>query len=93
MKEQLVRTLKNHFLAKIENHKTNIQIMLDNPQSIPEHSDWIETVEKEVEKLAHFNDLHESFCKYFDEGESPKSLLNEDTEYKFEHDPMFYTNT
>tara|TARA_Y100001937_G_C7121688_1_gene332923 strand:- start:793 stop:1074 length:282 start_codon:yes stop_codon:yes gene_type:complete len=93
MREQLARSLKNYFLAKIENHKTNIQIMLNNPQSIPEHSDWVETVEKEVEKLAHFDDMYESFCKYFDEEDSPKSLLNEDTEYKFEHDPTFYTNT
>lgn len=93
MKEQLIQTLKSYFLAKVENHKANIQIMLDNPQSIPEHSDWIETVEKEVEKLAHFDDMYESFCKHFIEETPPKSFLNESTEYKFEHDPTFYTNT
>tara|TARA_B100001093_G_scaffold520419_1_gene615670 strand:+ start:12096 stop:12368 length:273 start_codon:yes stop_codon:yes gene_type:complete len=90
MKGQLVRTLKSHFLAKIENHRTNIQIMLDNPQSIPEHSDWIETVEKEVEKLAHYNDLHSSFCFYFGQDERVKTQLNENTDYTVEH---VYTNT
>jgi len=93
MKYQLMQTLKSHFLANIEKHKANIEVMLNNPQGIPEHTDWIESVEKEVEKLAHYDDLHSAFCKHIEKSEPTKTMLNETSEYQFEHDSTFYTNT
>lgn len=60
MKEQIVDTLRLHFMAGIAKHRTNIQILLDKPQAIPEHSDFIETIELELDKIAEYQDKLEA---------------------------------
>ena len=47
MKYQLMQTLKSHFLANIEKHKANIEIMLNNPQGIP-------TIQELIKKICHY---------------------------------------
>ncbi len=60
MKEQIIATLRQQFMAGIAKHKTNIQILLDKPQAIPEHSDFIETIELELDKIAEYQDKLEA---------------------------------
>jgi len=60
MREEIVAALRQHFEAGVARHSTNVRIMLEKPQAIPEHSDWIETVELELQKLAECQDKLEA---------------------------------
>jgi len=55
MKKQMIQALSNHAIANIHLHKTNIDIYFTNPAGIGEHSDILEAVQNELDKIA----LHE----------------------------------
>jgi len=55
MKKQMIQALSNHAIANIHLHKTNIDIYFANPAGIGEHSDILEAVQGELDKIA----LHE----------------------------------
>ncbi len=65
MREQLINASKQHFLAHIEKHRINVEVMLNNPTAIAEHSDIMEAIEKEVEQIAEYMDKLEVMEKYF----------------------------
>ena len=52
MKGQMIQALKNHAIANIHLHKTNIDIYFANPAGIGEHSDIMEAVQSELDKIA-----------------------------------------
>ncbi len=60
MKETLINNLKAKYINQIQISKTNISLFLASPQGVAEHIDFSETVEKELEKIAHANDMLES---------------------------------
>jgi hypothetical protein len=60
MKAQIVNNLKDKYQNQIDTAKTNIDIFLASPQGVAEHIDFAETVEKELEKIAHANDMLEA---------------------------------
>jgi hypothetical protein len=65
MKEDIVNALKAHFEAHILKHKINIDIMLNNPMAIHEHTDFMEAVELELAQIAEYEDKLEALNKYF----------------------------
>ena len=65
MRQQLIETSKEHFLSHIAKHRMNVEVMLTNPTAIPEHSDMMEAIEKEVEKMAEYQDKLEIMERYF----------------------------
>jgi hypothetical protein len=60
MKETLINNLKAKYINQIQISKINISLFLASPQGVAEHIDFSETVEKELEKIAHANDMLES---------------------------------
>lgn len=60
MRATLINNLKAKYITQIEISKTNINLFLASPQGVAEHIDFSETVEKELEKIAHANDMLES---------------------------------
>ena len=62
---QLIEASKEHFLSHIAKHRMNIEVMLNNPTAIHEHSDIMEAIEREVEKMAEYQDKLEIMEKYF----------------------------
>ena len=62
----LLQALKSHAQGQIEKHKANVEVYLNNTIGIGEHSDIVETIEKEVDKIAHYDDQQEVIQKYFD---------------------------
>ena len=62
MKAQIVNNLKSKYQNQIDIAKTNIDIFLANPQGVAEHIDFSETIEKELEKIAHANDMLEALA-------------------------------
>jgi hypothetical protein len=65
MKENIVKALKAHFEAHIVKHKMNIDIMLNNPMAIHEHTDFMGAVELELAQIAEYEDKLEALTKYF----------------------------
>ena len=54
-----------HAKGQIAVHKTNIDVYLTNPAGIGEHSDIVEAVIAEAEKIAHYDDVLEVVNKYW----------------------------
>jgi len=65
MKETIVNALKAHFEAHIVKHKLNIDIMLNKPMAIHEHTDFMGAVELELAQIAEYEDKLEALTKYF----------------------------
>ncbi len=65
MKENIVNALTASFEASIQKHKLNIDIMLNNPMAIHEHTDFMGAVELELAQIAEYEDRLEALTKYF----------------------------
>jgi hypothetical protein len=65
MRQQLIEASKEHFRAHIIKHRMNIEVMLNNPTAIHEHSDIMEAIEKEAGHIAEYMDKLEVMEKYF----------------------------
>ena len=63
----MIGVLKQHFEAHILKHKMNVDIMLSNPMAIHDHTDLMEAIEKEVDKISEYMDKLEVMEKYFKE--------------------------
>lgn len=65
MRQEIIDTLKQHFEAHILKHKINVDIMLNNPMAIHDHTDLMGAIEKEVAQIAEYMDKLEVMEKYF----------------------------
>jgi hypothetical protein len=65
MYDKIVLTLKQHYESKITEHKLNIDIMLSNPTSIPEHSNFVSEIDKELSLMSEAKDKLEALKEYF----------------------------
>ena len=67
MRQEIISVLKQHFEAHILKHKMNVDIMLSNPTAIHDHTDLMDAIEKEVDKISEYMDKLEVMEKYFKE--------------------------
>jgi hypothetical protein len=65
MRKEMINVLKQHFEAHIQKHKMNIDIMLNNPMAIHEHTDFMSAVEQEIAQIAEYMDKLEVLDRYF----------------------------
>ena len=65
MREKLLEASRAHFESHILKHQTNIEVMLANPIAIPEHTDIMDSIEKELAIMAEYDDKLEMIKKYF----------------------------
>ena len=65
MREQLIRALLAHAQGDIAKHKANIEVYLEHPVGIGEHSNIIEAIEQELDMIAKYEDQVEVIKKYF----------------------------
>ena len=65
MKEQLVKAARMHAEGELERAKTNIMVYMQNSTGIGEHSDIVEAIQEELDKMAAANDRIEMLDKYF----------------------------
>ena len=63
----LLQALKSHAQGQIDKHKANVEVYLNNTVGIGEHSDIVETVEKELDHIAKYEDQLEIIHKYFEQ--------------------------
>ena len=74
MRTDIINASKLHFKAHIEKHRVNIEYLLENPRGVAEHPDIMDTIEKELEIIAEYDDKLNALVKYFDD--NPKGVLN-----------------
>jgi hypothetical protein len=67
MRQQMIGVLKQHFEAHILKHKMNVDIMLNNPMAIHDHTDLMSAIEKEVAQISEYMDKLEVMEIYFKE--------------------------
>ena len=65
MREQLVKAARMHAEGELERAKTNIMVYMNNATGIGEHSDIVEAIQEELDKMAHAEDRIEMLEKYF----------------------------
>ena len=62
----LLQALKSHAQGQIDKHKANVEIYLRNTIGIGEHSDIVETMEKEIDHIAKYEDQLDIISKHFE---------------------------
>jgi hypothetical protein len=67
MRKEILNASRLHFESHIEKHRINIETMLHNPIAIPEHTDIMDAIEKELCIIAEYDDKLEMLKKYFAE--------------------------
>lgn len=65
MRNILLNAVRTHALGHIAKHKANVEVYLANPAGIGEHSDIIEAIEIELNKIAEYEDQLEALDKHF----------------------------
>ena len=79
MRTDLIKASELHFKAHIEKHRINIENLLEKGVGVAEHPDIMETIEKELEIMAEYDDKLEILDKYFFMEYPKKELINEGT--------------
>ena len=51
VRDSMLKVLEEHARANLELHKINIKVYLENPAGIDEHSDVMEAVQIEIDKM------------------------------------------
>jgi len=64
-RESMIDALIKHAEGHIAKHVTNVEVYLNKPAGIGEHSDILEGIEKELKIIAEYHDQLEVLKKYF----------------------------
>lgn len=67
MRETLLQAVRAHAMGHVQKHKANVEVFLTNAVGVGEHSDLVDTIEKELDEIAKYNDQVEMIDKYFKE--------------------------
>ena len=65
IRKNLLEASEKHFVAHIEKHRVNIEVLLDKGVGVAEHPDIMDTIEKELAIIAEYDDQLEMINKYF----------------------------
>jgi len=68
MRDQLLKAVVAHANGEIQKHKINVEVYLEHPVGIGEHSDITEAIQCELDKIARYHDQIEVVNKYFKHG-------------------------
>ena len=66
MRDIMLNALKSYYVGNINRHIANVEVYLRMTVGIGEHSDIQETIDKEIEKIAQFDDRLAMVMKYFE---------------------------
>ena len=65
LKEQMLKAARMHAEGELERAKTNIMVYMNQSVGIGEHSDIVEAIQEELDKMASATDRIEMLEKYF----------------------------
>jgi len=77
MREMLLSALKSYYVGNINKHIANVEVYLRTSVGIGEHSDIQESIDKELEKVAMFDDKLTIIMKYFERREEDEKEKKE----------------
>ena len=63
--QEIKCALYNHAQGQIAKHKTNVMLMMERSVGVGEHSNIVETIEKELNEIAKYQDQLTILNKYF----------------------------
>jgi len=75
MRDKLLKSTESYLQGHIDRHVANLENLLENHIALAEHPDIVETIEKELDVLADYEDKLNVLIKYFKGGS--KELLND----------------
>ena len=78
MSAQLIKAARMHAEGELERAKTNIMVYMNQSVGIGEHSDIVEAIQEELDKMAMAEDRIEMLSKHFAPTVEAKELLQED---------------
>ena len=67
MKEQLIKAARMHAEGELERAKTNILVYMNQSVGIGEHSDIVEAIQEELDKMEGASDRLEMLETYFED--------------------------
>ena len=65
LRNEMLKTAIQHADGEIQLHKMNVEVYLTNPAGIGEHSDVMEAIQVELDKMSTAHDRKEMLTKYF----------------------------
>ena len=65
MKSELIKALLSHAQGEINYHKANVNVYLNNPVGIGEHSNVVGAIADELDQIAKYHDQIEVIERYF----------------------------
>ena len=75
-RKDLIKVSELYFNAQLEKHKVNVENLLENPVGVAEHPDIVETIEKELQVIANYDEKLNVLQKYFKSSRGTKRVLN-----------------
>ena len=66
MREQLIKAARMHAEGELERAKTNIMVYMNQSVGIGEHSDIVEAIQEELDKMASARDRIDMLEIYFE---------------------------
>ena len=66
MREQLIKAARIHAEGELERAKTNIMVYMNQSVGIGEHSDIVEAIQEELDKMASARDRLDMLEIYFE---------------------------
>ena len=77
LREDIINALMKRFEGEISAHKVNVEIMLENTVGVGENTNITETIEKDLEIIAGFEDKLNALKKHFkDSNHKKKEVIN-----------------
>ena len=67
MREKFLKALLSHAQGELDKHLANVEVYLQRPVGVGEHIDVVETMEKELLKIADYDAQIEMLSKYFND--------------------------
>ena len=64
LRDRIIKALLAHANGEIQKHLANVEIYLNNPAGIGEHSDITEAIQDELDKIARWEDQISIINKY-----------------------------
>ena len=65
MRDKLIESVRSYLQGNIDKHCANLENLLENHVALAEHPDIIDTIEKELDVVADYEDKLNVLNKYF----------------------------
>ena len=65
LRDKIYQATKEYLRGQVEKHVANAEVMMSNSVGIGEHSDVVDSIVKELEQVAHYDDMLSSLRNHF----------------------------